>query len=216
MKKSELLWLVFPLILLVFHFSIGDKLRHAEAANALEANGFVAELKHRFEKAALLYRKALLAAHPADFPLRARLEVAIARADIHTGDAPAASDLLERLQGKYSTASLPRELKAQLQTVRATAVYYTAYALRLLEASPERWNPKAYEARSLFVSLLQDAQKHDSSEVQERCRRSLEAATRLIHYRDSEIAGRPHPPIAQVTLERNAPARRVDPLEETP
>ena len=216
MKKSELLWCVVPLLALIFHFSVGQKLLFAENAAAVETNGYLAEVEGRFAKAEALYVKALRVAHPADFPLRARLDVAKARVDIHTGDAPAAADQLERLLAKQSTASLPKALQTETQTVRATALYYTAFALRLLDSNPERWAAKAEEARTAFLTLHQNALEHGSPETIEQLARALEAASKLLHYRDTEIAGIRRPPIAQATLERNAPARKLNLADESP
>jgi hypothetical protein len=216
MKKSELLWCVVPLLALIFHFSVGKKLLLAENAAAVETNGYLAEVEGRFAKAEALYVKALRVAHPADFPLMARLDVAKARVDIHTGDAPAAADQLERLLAKRSTTSLPKALQTETQTVRATALYYTAFALRLLDSNPERWAAKAEEARTAFLALHQNALEHGSPETVEQLARALEAASKLLHYRDTEIAGIRRPPIAQATLERNAPARKLNLADESP
>ncbi len=216
MKKSELLWILFPLLALMFHFSVGEKLQLAENAAAVETNGHIAEADGRFAKAEALYVKALRVAHPADFPLRARLEIAKARVDIHTGDAPAAADQLERLLAKQSTRSLPKALQTETQTIRATALYYTAFALRLLDPNPERWATKAEEARTTFLALHQNAIEHGSPEAVARLERALEAASKLLHYRDTEIAGMRRPPLAQATLERNAPARKLESAEEAP
>ncbi len=216
MKKSELLWILFPLGVLVFHFTLGATLRDSGFSSSAEAIGHAAEARGNLEKAERSYANAYQTADPDDFPLRARLEIAKARVATLTGDAPNAADQMERLLARRAATTLPKATQVEAMTVQATALYYTAYALRLFNPDPARWGMKAQEARALFVSLHQNALKQEPLEVQKQVARALEASTKLLHYRDTEFADLARPTIAQATLKRNAPAGETDPTDETP
>ncbi|NBV85851.1 MAG: hypothetical protein EBS01_06235 [Verrucomicrobia bacterium] len=216
MKKSELLWILFPVGVLVFHFTWGATLRNSGFSSSEEALGYAAEANGNFEKAARIYAKARQMVDPDDFKLRARLEIAIARAATRIGDAPNAADQMERLLAGRAASTLAKAMRVEAMTVQATALYYTAYALRLFDSDPARWSVKAQEARAVFLSLHQNALKQDPLEVQARFARALEASTKLLHYRDAEFADLARPAIAQATLKRNAPARETDSTDETP
>lgn len=215
MTRPVLYWCLAPLLAALVHLAFGGKLSGAETAFKQRQIATETERKGRYGEARSLYQSAKKAAHPSDFPLRARLDVDIARTAILSGAPLEGSRQMEQLLEilKKQRPRLPIEEEAK--ATRALGLYFAAYTLHLDSPAPEAWNREAKEARRLFLEL------HDAAKAQGRggdalfYGRNLEASITLERLRQAELASAPTPAPVIAALETGIAAKRVH-LESTP
>lgn len=198
-----LAWCLYPLSILLIHFTRGERWRAAERAHALRDQGTALERSGSFSNAALCYRAAEEAALADDVPLKSRLKIDAARVAILQGEVFEGVERMERLLGSNAAKTLPKSLRAEANATCALGLYYAAYALRLDNFQPAFWQREAADARAIFSRLHEEALRARLSTETALFGRNLEAAIRLQREKLAEIATRPPPPASLAARDRN-------------
>lgn len=215
MTRPVLCWCLAPLLAVLVHLAFGSKLSRAETASKQRQAAVEIEQQGKYDEAARLYQNAKQAAHPSDFPLRARLAVDIARTAILSGAPLEGSQQMEQLLDILKKQRPRLSIEEEAKATRALGLYFAAYALRLDSPAPEAWNREAEDARRLFLEL------HDSAKAQSRSGdtlfygRNLEASITLARLRQAELASAPTPAPVLAALETGIAAKKAR-IESSP
>ena len=210
-----LVWCLYPLSVLLLHFTWGERWRAAEEAlfSRAEALGF--EQEGRLQRAAQSYRTAEAASLPDDLSGRARLKIDAARVAILQGEAFEGVEKMERLLTPSPGKLLPKPLRTEANATRALGLYYAAYALRLDNNEPDLWQQEAAEARAIFLKLHEQARRSNNTEEAALYGRNLEAAIRLQKGKLAEIAVNPPPPASLAARDRSVFHKKMERLERS-
>ncbi len=208
-----LVWCLYPLSVLLLHFTLGERWRAAEGSLFLRTQAIGFEQEGRFQKAAQCYKSAEEAALADDLLLRARLNIDEARVSILQGEAFEGVERMEQLLATHPGKSLPRKLRAEANATCALGLYYAAYALRLDNNEPDLWQQEAAEARAIFLRLHEQARRSNLSEEAALYGRNLEAAIRLQRGKLAEIAVNPPPPASLAARDRSVFHKKMQRLE---
>jgi hypothetical protein len=208
-----LLWCMYPLSVLLFHTSVGERWQSAEKAMLLREQGLALEQSGELYSAANHYSAAEEYAHSADVALRARLAIDLARLAIAQGFVFEGIEKMERLLAASHDKSLPSPLRAEANATCAMGLYYAAYALRLDNNAPELWQPEAAEARSIFLRLYEQARRLNQPEEIALFGTNLEASIRLQREKLAEIAVNPPPPASLAARDKSVFRKKMERLE---
>jgi hypothetical protein len=203
-------WCLYPLSILLIHFTKGERWRAAERAVALREKGTALEREARFAEAAQYYKSAEDAALADDVPLKSRLKIDAARVAILKGEVFEGVEKMERLLASNSGKSLPKALRAEMNATCALGLYYAAYALRLDNYQPALWQREAADARAIFSSLHEEAMRSNSPAETALHSRNLEATIRLQREKLAEIAVKPPPPASLAARDRNIFRKKME------
>jgi hypothetical protein len=209
-----LLWCLYPLSILLIHFTRGERWHAAERALALREQGTVHERAGRLQQAAQCYKSAEEAALAVDIALRGRLKVDSARVDILKGEVFEGVEKMERLLSSQAGKSLPTALRAEANATCALGLYYAAYALRLDNFQPALWQREAADARAIFSSLHEQSQRSNLPEEAALYGRNLEAAIRLQKEKLAEIAVKPPPQASLAARDRNIFRKKMERVQK--
>jgi hypothetical protein len=209
-----LVWCLYPLSVLLLHFTLGERWRAAEGALSLRTRAIGFEQEGRLQKAASCYKSAQEAALVDDLLLRTRLNIDEARVAILQGEAFEGVERMEQLLSNHPGKSLPRSLKAEANATCALGLYYAAYALRLDNNEPDLWQQEAAEARAIFLRLHEQARRSNLPEEAALYGRNLEAAIRLQRGKLAEIAVNPPPPASLAARDRSVFHKKMQRLEK--
>lgn len=188
------LWLIFPVLLLAYHYGPGQSnlmqenvaQKLAEARALESAEDWVAVMK--------AYDEALGLVPSESNRLRFQLLLAKAKARAYTGELPEAiqdlENLLEAMQREAMDTTLIGETRGNL----ATAQYYAAWLMRLEGAATGEWMLPVENARQHFRLL---AEESSSAGQREDYQKNLEATIRLARMDLSELEGMPLPKFCQ-------------------
>ena len=208
-----LVWCLYPLSVLLLHFTQGERWRAAEGALFSRTQALVFEQEGRLQKAAQCYRTAEAALLPDDLPGRARLKIDAARVAILQGEAFEGVENMERLLAPSHGKALPKPLRTEANATRALGLYYAAYALRLDNNEPDLWQQEAAEARAIFLKLHEQARRSNLPDEAALYGRNLEAAIRLQRGKLAEIAVNPPPPASLAARDRSVFHKKMERLE---
>lgn len=209
-----LLWCIYPLCVLLLHFTLGERWHAAEKAVALRKQAANFERDGRFLMASQFYKAAGEAALPDDLPLRNRLKIDSARVAILQGEVFESVEKLERLLASPAGKTLSKTLRAEANATCALALYYAAYALRLDNYQPELWQQEASDARAIFLTLYEQARHSNLAEASAFYGRNLEAAIRLQKQKLAEIAVNPPPPASLAARDRSIFRKKMERLQK--
>jgi hypothetical protein len=209
-----LLWCLYPLSILLIHFTRGERWRAAERAVALRDQGITLERAGRFPEAAQCYKAAEENALADDVLLRSRLKVDTARVAILQGEVFEGVGRMERLLASNAGKSLPKALRAEANATCALGLYYAAYALRLDNDQPALWRREASDARAIFSNLHEQALRSNQSAEAALHGRNLEASIRLQKEKLAEIAVKPPPPASLAARDRNIFRKKIERIQK--
>lgn len=208
-----LVWCLYPLSVILLHFTQGERWRGAENALSLREQALGFERDGSFQKAAVYYKKAEEAALVDDRPLRARLQIDSARVAILQGEAFEGIEKMERLLSSHTGKALQRPLRAEANATWAIGLYYAAYALRLDNNEPDLWRQEASDAQAIFHKLHEQACRSNLPEEAALYGRNLEAAIRLQREKLAEIAVNPPPPASLAARDKSLFHKKMARLE---
>lgn len=210
-----LVWCLYPLSVLLLHFTKGERWRGAESAmlSRTQAVGF--EQEGRLQKAAQYYRTAEATALADDLLLQARVKIDAARVAILQGEAFEGVEKMEQLLAASPGKTLPKPLRAEANATCALGLYYAAYALRLDNNEPDLWQKEAAEARAIFLRLHEQARRANLPEEAALYGRNLEATIRLQRGKLAEIAVNPPPPASLAARDKSLFHKKMERLEKS-
>jgi hypothetical protein len=193
-----LLWILAPLPVLVWHFGSGQQWLARDRAHGLLSKAQAAESRHDWSEAETLYRDAATHLGPSgsssgDKPLKARLDMALARARYRQGGAVDSIDRMDRILADQDFPKLPEDLQREARELAGRIHYYAAWVLRLEGAQRDLWMEEAEFARQNFRMLAETslaASRTNYSLIQQT---NLESAIRLERMSLTELMARPLP-----------------------
>lgn len=209
-----LLWCIYPLCVLLLHFTLGERWQAAERAVSLRNQATAFEREGRLQNAARYYKSAEEATLPNDLPLRIRLKIDSARVAILQGEVFESVEKMERLLSSPAAKTLSRALRAEANATCALALYYAAYALRLDNYRVELWQQEASDARTIFLSLYEQARHLNLTQESVFHGRNLEATIRLQKQKLAEIAVNPPPPASLAARDRSIFRKKMERLKK--
>jgi hypothetical protein len=193
-KKLRLLWMLFPLLVLAFHFGQGRRIEAHESANALREQGLAALKAGKHELAVRRFNEALALAEDADASLRIRLQLDVARTRIEHGDAFEVAESLDQMLLSQDADTAPKSLMREARSLAAEAHYYSGYALRLENAQRDLWMDELERARQHLRVLSENATQRGVTEDADAYGRNLEMVIRLERCSMYELLGKSIPP----------------------
>jgi hypothetical protein len=208
-----LVWCLYPLSVLLLHFTMGEGWRGSENALLLRSQAIDFERDGRLQKAALYYKTAEEAVSADNLPLRARLKIDEARVAILQGEAFEGIEKMETLLAAHHGKALQRTLRAEANATWAIGLYYAAYALRLDNNEPDLWRKEASDAQAIFNKLHEQARRSNLTEEAALYGRNLEAAVRLQREKLAEIAVNPPPPASLAARDKSLFHKKMARLE---
>jgi hypothetical protein len=209
-----LLWCIYPLSVLLLHFTRGERWHAAEGAMSLRTQGSLFEKEGRLQKAAECYKAAEQATLSEDLPLRTRLRIDAARVAILQGEVFEGVEKMERLLASNQAKALPGTLRSEAKATCALGLYYAAYALRLDNNWPEFWQQEVADATAIFLSLYEQALRANLQEETALHGRNLEAAIRLKKDKLADIAVNPPPPVSLAARDRSIFRKKMERLQK--
>jgi tetratricopeptide (TPR) repeat protein len=195
MKKKLLLtlWLLVPILLLAYHYGPGQRGLAREQVAAKIAAAQAAEQAEDWFAAIDAYTEALAALPAEEKEVRAKLQLAKAKARMYAGELPEAmidmEGLLVDLLKDKADAKLVREVRANL----GSAQYYAAWLMRLEGATADEWTVEVEQARQNFRLLAEETRKEGDQAATLDHKKNLEASIRLARMDLSELQGLPLP-----------------------
>jgi hypothetical protein len=192
-KKLRLLWMLFPLLVVAFHFGQGRRIEAHEHANILRDAGLAAAKAGKHELALQRFAEALSAAADADSSLRLRIQLDTARSRIELGDSLEVADVLDQMLQSPEVEGAPKSLMREARSLSAEAHYYAGYALRLENAPREMWLDEIERSRQHLRTLCENATQRGVPEDADVYGRNLETAIRLERSSMYELLGKSIP-----------------------
>jgi tetratricopeptide (TPR) repeat protein len=189
-KKLRLLWILFPLLVITFHFGQGRRIEYHESANILRDAGLAAEKAGKYDLALRRFSEALTKAAGADPSLRIRLQLDTARVRIQQGDSFEVADALDQMLQSPEAENVPKSLMREARSLAAEAHYYAGYALRLENAGRDLWMDELERARQHLRALSENAIQRGAAEDADAYGRNLESAIRLERSSMYELLGK--------------------------
>ena len=192
-KYFVLLWLLFPVPVLVFHYAKGRDWMELDVARDLMRRAESAEKAHDWAGAERLYREAdgHIASDRRELKLRAGLS--IIRTEVRTGGVVAALDDAEKLLADETFATMPETFRSEARETISRIHYHAAWVMRLEGAHRELWMEEAELARQGYRSLVEYDLESASAERIRPAKEDLEAAVALQRLSYGALIARPLP-----------------------
>lgn len=188
-----LLWILAPLPVVVWHFGSGQRWLARDRAYSLVTQAQDAESRQAWSQAESLYREASGHLRDGDKPVKARLEMALARTRYRQGGAVDSIDLMDRLISDKDFPSLPAPLQREARELAGRIHYYASWVLRLEGAQKDLWMEEAELARQNFRMLSEQSMAIGQTNYSMLQQTNLESSIRLQRMSLSELMGRPLP-----------------------
>lgn len=195
MKKRLLLalWCLVPVVVLAFHYGPGQRNLKRDRADQQVAAAKAAETAGQWGAAVSAYGAALGLLPEGDREARWRLQLARAKARVHTGELPEAMIEMEGLLADLPKAGADRALVDEVRAEAATAQYYAGWLMRLEGAAAAEWTPETEQARQNFRLLAEEAAARGDTAQAGVHEKNLEAVIRLARMDLTELQGLPLP-----------------------
>lgn len=192
-KYLVLLWLLFPVPVIVFHYAKGRELMELDVARDLLRRAEAAEKAGDPVGAEKLYREA--DAHvPVDkTEIKLRTGLSIIRTEARTGGVVAALDDSEKLLADETFDKMPAAFRAEARETISRIHYHAAWVMRLEGANRELWMEEAELARQGYRSLVETHLAGESGEPVRKAKEDLEAAVALQRLSFGALIARPLP-----------------------
>jgi hypothetical protein len=190
-----LLWILMPLPVVVWHFGSGQQWLARDRAHALLVKAEKAEGHGGWAESEALYREAAnhLGTAGSDKPLKARLDMALARVRYRQGGAVDSIDRMDRILADAAFPSLPEALQREARELAGRIHYYAAWVLRLEGAQRDLWMEEAEFARQNFRMLAETALGAGRTNYSLLQQTNLESTVRLERMSLTELMARPLP-----------------------
>jgi len=191
-KYLVLAWLLLPLPVVVIHFGRGQQWLARDKAHSFIQRAEAAEKTEDWKLADQLYQDADQTIGAQDHQLKLRLDLARVRTRLHTGEAVAAIDGVDKLLDDAATATMPTDFQREAHELAARVHYYAGWVMRLEGAKRELWMEEAELARQNFRLLSE----HFAGSIEEQRRNQkedLESAVQLQRLSLTELMARPLP-----------------------
>lgn len=192
-KYLVLLWLLFPVPVLVFHYAKGRDLTELDVARDLVRRAESAEKAGDRVGAEKLYREADAHIPAGRSDLKLRTTLAIIRAEAWTGGVVTALDDAEKLLADESFASMPGDFRAEARETISRIHYHAAWVMRLEGANRELWMEEAESARQGYRALVENHLEGASESRIRVAKEDLEAAVALQRLSYGALIARPLP-----------------------
>lgn len=170
-KLFTLLWLLFPVAVLYYHFNDGQNQIAMEKAGAHAAKIRALEDAKEPDWALIIeeYDRLTTELPPGEVLTRHQIRLAKAKARLEMLDvAGSIADLTELLQESATTHGDDAKITRAIREMLGKAHYYATYLLKTNGAAEEEWRPYAERTRQIFRYLAEHQDSAALAKYEER------------------------------------------------